>query len=146
MQAKNERMKPHRTSTEHQRLEWRQRSATARELARQSKDHAERSTSTIRSRQRRRLAKETRCDPVGYSDLPLSKSIRSEIINELIAGGELIARHGADEVDMTTSQWRKKSGLLIAQYLIRMLVEKNGNALRYRRFLAFIIKELEEMS
>jgi len=108
-------------------------------------DRCHTNASTKRSRQRRRLAKETRSDPVSYSDLPLSKSIRSEIINELIAGGELIARHGADEIDMTTAQWRKKSGLLIAQFLVRMLVEKKGNALRFRRLLSFILNELESI-
>ena len=105
-----------------------------------------RNTSTERSRQKRRLAKETRNDLVSYSDLPLPASIRGDIIEALLISKGLTVRHGADEADMTTAQWRKKSGLLIAQYLLQVLVEKNGNALRYERFLGFIIKELESIS
>jgi hypothetical protein len=100
-----------------------------------------RNSSTERSRQKRRLAKETRRDPVSYSDLPLPASIRGELIKGLIGAG-LVVRRGADEVDMTTAKWRKRSGLLIAQAIVRMLVQNNGDALRYERFLSFIIAEL----
>jgi hypothetical protein len=98
--------------------------------------------STERGQRKRRLAKETRRDPVSYSDLPLPKSIKSEVI----AGLGLTVRRGADEMSMTTAQWRKRSGLLIAQALVRMLIEKNGNKLRYEKFLAFLIRELSELS
>jgi hypothetical protein len=102
------------------------------------------SPSTERSRRRRRLAKEMpRRDPISYSDLPLPKSIRSEIIEGLIGKG-LTVRRGADEADMTTAEWRKKSGWLIALFIVRTLIEKdNCNALRLQRFLAVILTELK---
>jgi hypothetical protein len=103
--------------------------------------HTNTNTNTARSRQRPRLAKENRRDLISYSDLPLPKSIRGEIINAV----RPTVKHGVDDVGMTTAQWRKRSGLLIAQSLVRTLIEKNGNALRYERFLAFIIRELESM-
>jgi hypothetical protein len=100
-----------------------------------------RNTSTERSRQKRRLEKETRRDPVSYSDLPLPESIRGELIDAI----RPIVRRGADEVGMSTAEWRKRSGLLIAQAIVRMQVEKNGNASRYERFLAVILKEIAEL-